>query len=166
MHAAEKHEARSEKLAAVVAEARGIVEQARAAEVERARTAAEATAEVAAVVAAKRARLAALAQVEVRARCCSSSAPWNDPSTQKPNVVRRRSEGAAGTGAGLDDILVGVNDRMRAGVRVGSWKHLCGGVEEGVRWLRSFESPPHTRASPVPGRAELDRSLERGWDRT
>jgi hypothetical protein len=61
MHAAEKHEARSEKLAALVAEARGIVEQARAAEAERARTAAEAAAEVAAVVAAKRARLAALA---------------------------------------------------------------------------------------------------------
>jgi hypothetical protein len=61
MHAAEKHEARSDKLAALVAEARGIVEQARAAEAERARTATEAAAEVAAVVAAKRARLAALA---------------------------------------------------------------------------------------------------------
>jgi hypothetical protein len=61
MHAAEKHEARSEKLAALVAEARGIVEQARAAEAERARTATEAAAEVAAVVAAKRERLAALA---------------------------------------------------------------------------------------------------------
>jgi hypothetical protein len=40
---AAKHEARSESLAALVAEAKGIVEQARAAEAERARVAAEAT---------------------------------------------------------------------------------------------------------------------------
>jgi hypothetical protein len=37
MQAAEKHEARSEKLAALVAEARELIEQARAIEVERAR---------------------------------------------------------------------------------------------------------------------------------
>jgi hypothetical protein len=42
MHAAEKHEARSEKLAALVAEAKGLIEQARAAEAERARVVAEA----------------------------------------------------------------------------------------------------------------------------
>jgi hypothetical protein len=49
MHAAEKHDGRSEKLAALVAEARELIEQARAAEAERARVAAEA-AEAAAVV--------------------------------------------------------------------------------------------------------------------
>jgi hypothetical protein len=36
------------------------------------------------------------------------------------------------------------------------------GVAEGVRWLRS---PPHTRASPVTGRTEPDRSRNRSWDR-
>jgi hypothetical protein len=45
MQAAEKHEARSEKLAALVAEAKGLIEQARAAEAERARVAAEEAAE-------------------------------------------------------------------------------------------------------------------------
>jgi septal ring factor EnvC (AmiA/AmiB activator) len=44
MHAAAKHAARSETLAAPVAEARGLIEQARAAEAERARAAAEAAA--------------------------------------------------------------------------------------------------------------------------
>jgi hypothetical protein len=41
MQAAEKHEGRSEPLAALVAEAKGMVEQARAAEAERAKVAAE-----------------------------------------------------------------------------------------------------------------------------
>jgi hypothetical protein len=49
MHAAEKHEARSEKLAALVAEAKGLIEQAWAAEAEQVRVAAEAV-EAAAVV--------------------------------------------------------------------------------------------------------------------
>jgi hypothetical protein len=57
MRAAEKHEARSEKLAALVAEARELIEQARVAEVERARLAAEAAA--AAVKAAEEAEAAA-----------------------------------------------------------------------------------------------------------
>ena len=56
---AAKHEARSESLAALVAEAKGIVEQARAAEAERARVAAEATAAAAAVKAAAEAAAAA-----------------------------------------------------------------------------------------------------------
>jgi hypothetical protein len=59
MHAAEKHEARSDKLAALVAEARELIEQARAAEAERARVAAEATAAAAAVKAAEEAEAAA-----------------------------------------------------------------------------------------------------------
>jgi hypothetical protein len=62
MHAAEKHEARSEKLAALVAEARELIEQARAAEAARATVAAEVVAAVAAVEAeakAERARVAA-----------------------------------------------------------------------------------------------------------
>jgi hypothetical protein len=54
MQAAAKHEARSEKLAALVAEARTLIEQARAAEAERARVAAEAAAAAAAVEAAER----------------------------------------------------------------------------------------------------------------
>jgi hypothetical protein len=55
MHAAEKHETRSEKLpvAALLAEARTLIEQARAAEVERARMAAEEAAAAAAVEAAE-----------------------------------------------------------------------------------------------------------------
>jgi hypothetical protein len=52
MQAALKHEARSEKLAALVAEAKELIEQARAAEAERARAAAEAAAEAAAAAAA------------------------------------------------------------------------------------------------------------------
>jgi hypothetical protein len=57
MHAAEKHEARSDKLAALVAEAGTLIEQARAAEAERARVAAETTAAAATVAAAERLRL-------------------------------------------------------------------------------------------------------------
>ena len=57
MHAAEKHEARSDKLAALVAEARTLIEQARAAEAERARVAAAAAAAAAEVEAAERLRL-------------------------------------------------------------------------------------------------------------
>jgi colicin import membrane protein len=49
MQAAEKHEGRSEPLAALVAEAKGMVEQARAAEAERAKVAAEEAAVKAAV---------------------------------------------------------------------------------------------------------------------
>jgi dTMP kinase len=59
MQAAEKHEARSEKLAALVAEARELLEQARAAEAERVRAAAEAAAAAAAVEAAAQAAEAA-----------------------------------------------------------------------------------------------------------
>jgi hypothetical protein len=59
---AAKHEARSESLAALVAEAKGIVEQARAAEAERARVAAEATEAAAAVKAAAEAAVAAKRQ--------------------------------------------------------------------------------------------------------
>jgi seryl-tRNA synthetase len=59
MQAAEKHEARSEKLAALVAEARELIEQARAIEVERARLAAEAAAAAAAVKAAEEVEAAA-----------------------------------------------------------------------------------------------------------
>ena len=50
MQAAEKHDGRSEKLAALVAEARELIEQARAAEAERARVAAEVAAAAAAAV--------------------------------------------------------------------------------------------------------------------
>jgi hypothetical protein len=57
MHAATKHEARSETLAALVAEARELIEQARAAEAERARVAAEEAAAAAEVEAAERLRL-------------------------------------------------------------------------------------------------------------
>jgi hypothetical protein len=57
MQVAEKHVARSESLAALVAEARGVVEQARAAEAERVRVAAEAAEAAAAVAAAERLRL-------------------------------------------------------------------------------------------------------------
>jgi hypothetical protein len=57
MHAAEKHEARSEKLAALVAEARDLLEQARAAKAGRAEVAAEEAAAAAAVAAAERLRL-------------------------------------------------------------------------------------------------------------
>jgi hypothetical protein len=57
MQVAEKHVARSESLAALVAEARGVVEQARAAEAERVRVAAEAAEAAAAVEAAERLRL-------------------------------------------------------------------------------------------------------------
>jgi hypothetical protein len=61
MQAAAKHDGRSEPLAALVAEARGMVEQARAVEAERARVAAEEAAAVAtvAVEAERRARQAA-----------------------------------------------------------------------------------------------------------
>jgi hypothetical protein len=61
MHAAEKHETRSEKLpvAALLAEARTLIEQARAAEVERARMAAEEAASASAVEAAEEAEAAA-----------------------------------------------------------------------------------------------------------
>ena len=59
MHAAEKHEVRSEKLAALVAEARELIEQARAAEAERARVAAEKAAAAAAAEAAAKAEAAA-----------------------------------------------------------------------------------------------------------
>jgi hypothetical protein len=55
MQAAAKHEARSEPLAALVAEARELIEQARAAEAERARVAAEAAAVVEAAAAAEEA---------------------------------------------------------------------------------------------------------------
>jgi hypothetical protein len=51
---AEKHASRSEQLAALVAEAKGLIEQARAAEAERARVAAEAAAAAAAVAAVER----------------------------------------------------------------------------------------------------------------
>jgi hypothetical protein len=57
MHAAEKHEGRSEPLAALVAEAKGMLEQARAAEAERAKVAAEEAAVQAAVKATERLRL-------------------------------------------------------------------------------------------------------------
>jgi len=57
MHAAEKHGDRSEPLAALVAVARDLLEQYRAAEAERARVAAEAAAAAAAVAAAERVRL-------------------------------------------------------------------------------------------------------------
>jgi hypothetical protein len=59
MQAAAKHDGRSEQLAALVAEAKGMVEQARAAEAERAKVAAEVAAEVAAaaVEAAERLRM-------------------------------------------------------------------------------------------------------------
>jgi hypothetical protein len=59
MHAAEKHDGRSEKLAALVAEARELIEQARAVEAERARVAAEAAAAAAAVEAVAKAAAAA-----------------------------------------------------------------------------------------------------------
>jgi hypothetical protein len=55
MQAAAKHDGRSEQLAALVAEAKGMVEQARAAEAERAKVAAEVAA--AAVEAAERLRM-------------------------------------------------------------------------------------------------------------
>jgi hypothetical protein len=57
MQTAAKHEARSEKLAALVAEARTLIEQARAAEAVRAREAAKETAAAAAVEVAERLRL-------------------------------------------------------------------------------------------------------------
>jgi hypothetical protein len=59
MTEAEKHASRSEQLAALVAEAKGLIEQARAAEAERARLAAEVEAAAAAVAAAERLRLEA-----------------------------------------------------------------------------------------------------------
>jgi hypothetical protein len=59
MHAAEKHDGRSEKLAALVAEARDLIEQARAVEAERARVAAEEAAAAAAVEAVAKAAAAA-----------------------------------------------------------------------------------------------------------
>jgi hypothetical protein len=64
---AAKHEARSESLAALVAEAKGIVEQARAAEAERARVAAEA-AEAAAVKAEAAAVVKAAAEAAAAAK--------------------------------------------------------------------------------------------------
>jgi hypothetical protein len=57
MQAAAKHGDRSESLTALVAEAKGMLEQARAAEAERAKAAAEAAAAAAAVEAAERLRL-------------------------------------------------------------------------------------------------------------
>jgi DNA helicase IV len=57
MQAAAKHVARSERLAALMAVARDLVEQARAAEAERGRVAAEEAAAAAAVEAAERLRL-------------------------------------------------------------------------------------------------------------
>jgi hypothetical protein len=65
---AAKHEARSESLAALVAEAKGIVEQARAAEAVRARVAAEATAAAVAVKAAEAAAVKAAAEAEAAAK--------------------------------------------------------------------------------------------------
>jgi len=66
---AAKHEARSESLAALVAEAKGIVEQARAAEAVRARVAAEATAAAVAVKAAEAAAVVkAAAEAEAAAK--------------------------------------------------------------------------------------------------
>ena len=65
---AAKHEARSESLAALVVEAKGIVEQARAAEAERARVAAEATAAAAAVKAAAAAAVNAAAEAAAAAK--------------------------------------------------------------------------------------------------
>jgi hypothetical protein len=62
MHAAEKHDGRSEKLAALVAEAKDLLEQARAAEAERARVAAEKAAAVATVKAVAKAAAAAKRQ--------------------------------------------------------------------------------------------------------
>jgi hypothetical protein len=59
MQAAEKHDGRSDKLAALVAEAKDIIEQARAAEAERARVAAEEAAAAAAVKAVAEAAEAA-----------------------------------------------------------------------------------------------------------
>jgi hypothetical protein len=59
MQAAAKHEARSERLAALVAVARGLVEQARAVEAERAKVAAEEAAAAAVVEAAAKAEAAA-----------------------------------------------------------------------------------------------------------
>jgi hypothetical protein len=65
MVAAAKHDGRSEPLAALVAEAKGMVEQARAAEAERARVAAEAAAvKAAAVAVAEAAEAAELLQIE------------------------------------------------------------------------------------------------------
>jgi membrane protein involved in colicin uptake len=63
MQAAAKHEARSEPLAALVAEAREVIEQARAAEAERARVAAE----EAAVEAAAKAAVSTAAKAEAAA---------------------------------------------------------------------------------------------------
>jgi hypothetical protein len=59
MAEAEKHASRSEPLAALVAEAKGLIEQARAAEAERASVAAEAAAKEAAVKAEAEAKAAA-----------------------------------------------------------------------------------------------------------
>jgi hypothetical protein len=59
MRAAEKHEGRSEPLAALVAEAKGMVEQARAAEAERTKVAAEEAAAAAAAEAVAKAKEAA-----------------------------------------------------------------------------------------------------------
>jgi hypothetical protein len=66
MQAAAKHEVRSKRLAALVAEARELIEQARAADVERARVAAEEAAVAAAAVeaAAKAAAAAGRLQLE------------------------------------------------------------------------------------------------------
>jgi hypothetical protein len=67
MVAAAKHDGRSEPLAALVAEAKGMVEQARAAEAERARVAAEAAAvKAAAVAVAEAAEAAERLQMEQR----------------------------------------------------------------------------------------------------
>ena len=65
---AAKHEARSESLAALVAEAKGIVEQARAAEAERARVAAEEAAAAVAVKAAAAAAVKAAAEAAAAAK--------------------------------------------------------------------------------------------------
>jgi hypothetical protein len=85
MQTAAKYDGRSESLAALVAEAKGMVEQARAAEAERAKLAAEEAAAAAAVEAAERLRLEeemaslALRMQQVQARLGSSVVPLAAP---------------------------------------------------------------------------------------
>jgi hypothetical protein len=104
MQAAAKHDGRSEPLAALVAEAKGMVEQARAAEAERARVATEEAAVKAAVEAAAKAEAAAerlqmeqdLAAVTLRMQADALLAQQMQaqlgvpPAAPRPSLVQRR----------------------------------------------------------------------------
>jgi hypothetical protein len=153
MQAALKHEARSERLAALVAEARELIEQARAAEAERARVAAEeaaAAAAVEAVAEAERTRVAAEAAEAERTRVAAEEA-------ERVRVAAEAAEAAAAVEAAAK--AEAAAERLRLEEEVAA---LTLGMQRDALRLQQAQAQlgvPPAAPAPHPDDAEEDQCV-------